>query len=84
MYADIVVKARQRIEEHLHAGLREGVFSFKSSPVELSITLHDLLLGSFVNTLTTAPTAQKIMELKKYWNYVFDSLLVGPTSSTGK
>lgn len=75
MYEEMLAKAQERIEEHLHSGKREGVFKFKESPKELSQSLHDLLVGGVVNTIATNADESSVNELKRRWSFVFDTLL---------
>src|SRR5262249_10791571 len=53
IYAGLLTRARARMLEHVLAGRRERVFKFSGEPEELAVRLHDQLLGSFVNLLTT-------------------------------
>ncbi len=48
-YNEMLKNARNRIREHLLAGIREGVFPKKLDTVQAAEQLHDALLGSFVN-----------------------------------
>lgn len=45
-------EARQKIENHLHAGIRESIFNKSMDCAEVATALHDYLLGTLINNAT--------------------------------
>jgi AcrR family transcriptional regulator len=52
LYAQMLANARNRILEHVHAGVREGAFDPAIDARVAAEVLHDALVGCFVNALS--------------------------------
>jgi AcrR family transcriptional regulator len=79
IYAEMLTRARLRIQEHLLAGQREGLFKLRQSAVETAEILHDSLLGCFVNALSTQSASQasidkSLRQLSRKWEHVIDAV----------
>ncbi len=68
IYQKIQIDAQKKILEHLLAGKREKLFKYKVSDEVMSAHLHDHLLGSILNFVTTADPNEKPTKLKNKWN----------------
>jgi AcrR family transcriptional regulator len=90
VYTDLLARARLRMREHLLAGQRERVFVFQEMPEVMAARFHDLLLGSFVNILTTSRKAKPkelstlLEQASEEWNARIRSQLAyaGPSLGT--
>jgi AcrR family transcriptional regulator len=67
VYASMLQKARARIREHLLAGMREGAFRRDIDPDRAAETLHDALLGSFINYLTVLRSGEPPADPRAKW-----------------
>jgi AcrR family transcriptional regulator len=67
IYSTLLVKARERIKEHLLAGKREKLFHFTESEDFLAEHLHNSLVGAFVNrTSVQDPSEIRLDEWEAY------------------
>lgn len=70
LYLNLAHGARERVRELVFAGQREKGIS-TTSPEELSITLYDLLLGSFVAFVAAGKSEKEIRPYVKRWRLLF-------------
>lgn len=79
-YHRLLETARARILAYLLAGKRERVFTFRTDPEELAATLHDVLLGGFVNSLSTriavgsGKAPAQVKDQHRRWKATIDGL----------
>lgn len=75
LYTEVQQTARKRVLELLLAGKRENIFTFQESNETMSIIIHDHLLGSIVNFVTTAGPKEEPTQTKKQWDRLLKTLL---------
>jgi AcrR family transcriptional regulator len=66
VYNRLLVTARRRVHEYLLAGEREGHFDLKDRGEEIAATLHDTLVGAFINLPFKSGASQITREKKKF------------------
>lgn len=75
LYTGMRARAAERIEVYLHAAKREGLISSSYPLPDLSLLLHDTLVGGFIHYLGVRTPENSIAKLEKRWNFMFESVL---------
>lgn len=76
LYSQIQSTAQQRILEYLLAGKREKLFSYSESDEAMASHLHNYLLGSIINFVTTSAENEKPIRVKKHWDKILKLFLL--------
>lgn len=81
IYAQMLETARGRIREHLLAGVREKTVRADLDPIVTSQSLHDALIGSMINYLSTVRSGSVPADPRERWEQLFRSLQPLPSST---
>ena len=72
VFKEMIAKGRERISEHLLAGVREGLFELKGDPAAVTETIQDALFGAMLYAASAPDGAVTAAELEKKWgDFVF-------------
>ena len=64
IYSSLLARARERMLERVMAGVREKIFTFTDPKEEIAERLHDVMLGAYVNLMTSSSSMGPV-ETKK-------------------
>lgn len=67
LFAGMIDKGRERLVEHLLAGVREKVFTLKDEPAAVAETLQDTLFGAMLYAASAPEGAVTVPSLEAKW-----------------
>ncbi|HCC46510.1 MAG TPA: hypothetical protein DEQ38_00075 [Elusimicrobia bacterium] len=67
VFNGMIARGRERILEHLLAGVREGIFKLKGDPADVTETLQDALFGAMLYAASAPEGSVSAEKLEKKW-----------------
>lgn len=67
VFKEMIARGRERITEHLLAGVREGLFKLKGDPAAVTETIQDALFGAMLYAASAPDGAVTAAGLEKKW-----------------
>ncbi|MDA8244900.1 MAG: TetR/AcrR family transcriptional regulator [Elusimicrobia bacterium] len=67
LFTGMIEKGRERIREHLLAGVREGLFALKDEPAAVAETIQDALFGAMLYAASAPEGSVTPAQLERKW-----------------